>query len=114
MTAAVDALTRFADRRKLRAIYGAVIRSASRCGEVVIQARKTYVSLVTPRRTFARVQASTKTRVDLGLRLETAPRGRLQPSRIHATMPVQVTLASAKDVDAEVTRWLLQAFDQNC
>jgi hypothetical protein len=35
----------------------------------VVQARKTYVSLASKRRTFAVVQATTKNRVDLGLRL---------------------------------------------
>lgn len=35
---------------------------------------KTYVALVTPRRTFAAVQPTTKKRVDLGLRLAGAGR----------------------------------------
>ena len=39
-------------------------------GPVTVQARKTMVSLVSPRRTFAVVQATTKDRVDLGLRLD--------------------------------------------
>ncbi len=56
-------------------------------GGVIIQARKTFVSLVSPRKTFARVQATTKNRVGLGLRLEgQKPIGRLRPSRIHETM----------------------------
>jgi hypothetical protein len=103
----------YADRRELRPIYDAVVRSASRCGEVIIQARKTYVSLVSPRRTFARVQATTRTRVDVGLRLAAAPRGRLQPSRIHETMPVQVSLWSPKKVDEEFDSLLQRAFDEN-
>jgi hypothetical protein len=35
----------YSDRQSLRAIYDAVIRSASRCREVIVQARKTHVSL---------------------------------------------------------------------
>src|SRR4030095_4606777 len=46
----------YGDRPHLRPIYDAIIRAATRCGDIVIQARKTYVSLVSPRRTFARVQ----------------------------------------------------------
>src|SRR5262245_45735207 len=59
----------YADRPQLRPIFDAVISAAAGLGEVILQARKTYVSLVTPRRTFARAQATTKNRIDLGLRL---------------------------------------------
>ena len=103
----------YADRAHLRPIYDAIIGAAAGCGEVVIQARKTYVSLVAPRRTFARVQPM-KTRVDLGLRLEGCEAGgRLQPSRIHHTMRVQVPLTSSDEVDDEVERWLQCAYMEN-
>jgi hypothetical protein len=104
----------YADRPKLRPIYDAIVRAATRCGDVTIQARKTYVSLVSPRRTFARVQPTSRTRVDLGLRLEVPrPGRRLQPSTIHETMPLQVGLRAPKEVDAEVRHWLRQAYAQN-
>jgi hypothetical protein len=60
----------YADRLDLRQIYDAIIETAEKVGKVTIQARKTFVSLVSPRRTFARVQPTTRTRVDLGLRLD--------------------------------------------
>jgi hypothetical protein len=105
----------YADRPQLRPIYEAVIAAAAGLGEVVIQTRKTYVSLVAPRRTFARVQPTTKQRVDLGLRLERqSPSGRLQPSKLHESMPLQISLAAPDDVDSEVLGWLQQAYDQNC
>jgi len=86
----------------------------ARLGEVIIQARKTYVSLVSPRRTFARVQATTKNRVDLGLRLEgQKPVGRLAPSRIHETMQFQISLTAPGDFDSEALEWLQKAYDQN-
>jgi hypothetical protein len=104
----------YADRPNLRPIYDAIIRAATRCGDVIIQARKTYVSLVTPRRTFARIQPTTKTRVDLGLRLDgLGPVGRLQPSTIHETMRLQVSLTAPKQVDSDVQKWLRQAHAQN-
>ena len=105
----------YADRPQLRPIFDAVIDAAAGLGAVIIQTRKTYVSLVSPRRTFARVQPTTKNRVDLGLRLEgQKPGGRLQPSKIHETMPLQISLTTREEVDAEVLDWLQQAYDQNC
>lgn len=104
----------YSDRPHLRPIYDAIIQAAAGLGQVVVQARKTYVSLLTPRRTFARVQATTKSRVDLGLRLEGyEPGGRLQPSRIHQSMRLQISLASPDEVDPEVLHWLQRAYDQN-
>jgi hypothetical protein len=103
----------YVDRPQLRPIFDAIIDAAG-LGEVTIQARKTYVSLVTPRRTFARIQPTTKSRVDLALRLEGhQPGGRLQPSKIHETTPLQISLASIDDIDSEVLNWLQEAYDQN-
>src|SRR5436309_9677781 len=57
LTATADELIdgQYADRPHLRPIFDAVVKAAVGLGEVTIQARKTYVSLVSPRRTFARV-----------------------------------------------------------
>jgi hypothetical protein len=104
----------YADRPQLRPIYDAIILAASGLGEIIIQARKTFVSLVAPRRTFARIQPTTKSRVDLGLRLENQkPGGRLQPSRIHESMPLQVSLHSSDEVDTEVLGWLRRSYGEN-
>ena len=105
----------YTDRPRLRPIFDAIIAAAAGLGAVTIQTRKTYVSLVSPRRTFARVQPTTKTRVDLGLRLEKQkPGGRLQASKIHETMPLQISLTSSAEVDSEVLDWLQRAYEQNC
>jgi hypothetical protein len=105
----------YADRPHLRPIFDAVIDAAAGLGDATVQARKTYVSLVTPRRTFARVRPTTKDRVDLGLRLEgKKPGGRLRPSKIHETMQVQFGLSAREDVDSEVLELLQQAYDENC
>jgi Domain of unknown function (DUF5655) len=104
----------YADRPQLRPILNAILEAVESMGEVTVQARKTYVSLVSPKRTFARVQPTTKDRVDLALRLEGQKAGgRLKPSRIHETMPVQIGLNGLKDVDAEVLRWLRKAYEAN-
>ncbi len=104
----------YADRPQLRPIFDKIVQAISQYGEVILQTRKTYVSLVGPRRTFARIQPTTKTRVDLGLRLENQePGGRLQKSSIHPTMKLQIGLSSLEDVDDEVIDCLKKAYDEN-
>jgi hypothetical protein len=104
----------YADRPHLRPIYDTLIEVAMGLGDVIVQARQTFVSLVSPRRTFARIQPTTKLRVDLGLRLDgQAPAGRLQPSTIHETMRLQIGLTTPADVDAEVRGWLRKAYREN-
>jgi uncharacterized protein DUF5655 len=104
----------YEDRPHLRPILDAILDAAAGLGEVTIQARKTYVSLVSPRRTFARAQARTKNRVDLGLRLDgEKPGGRLQPSKIHETMRLQISFTTRDQVDSEALDWLQRAYDQN-
>jgi hypothetical protein len=116
MTASAEGLVdgQYADRPGLRPICDALIGVAANTGVVAIQARKTYVSLLTPRRTFARIQPTTRTRVDLGLRLrDRPPGGRLVPCNIHETMPLQVSLTAPEQVDAEVRDLLAQAYAAN-
>ena len=108
----VDA--QYADRPHLRPVFDALLAAAQALGPVTVQARKTYVSLLTPRRTFARIQPTTKDRLDLGLRLEgVQPGGRLQPSRIQETMRVQIGLSTLDDLDDEALAWLRRAYDEN-
>jgi hypothetical protein len=98
----------------LRPILDAIIEAADPLGPVVVQARKTYVSLVTPRRTFARVQALSGKRVDLGLRLDgETPGGRLRPSTIHETMTLKLSFAAPQDFDAEARDWMRKAYVRN-
>lgn len=116
MTATADALVdgQFADRPALRPVYDAVLAAALGLGDVTVQARKTYVSLVGPRRTFARVQPTTRARLDVGLRLDgVAPQGRLTSSRVHDSMPVGLSLERPEDLDEAALAWLQRAYDQN-
>jgi Domain of unknown function (DUF5655) len=103
----------YADAPELRAVYDAIVKAATRCGDLTIQARKTFVSLVSPRRTFARIQRGTG-RVNLGLRLDgQRPGGRLVPSKIHDTMRLQVSLTDVAEVDGELKGWLKRAYAQS-
>ena len=103
----------YADAPELRAVYDAIVTAATSCGDLTIQARKTFVSLVSPRRTFARIQRA-KGRVNLGLRLDgQRPVGRLVPSKIHDTMRLQIAVADVAEVDAQLQGWLKRAYAQN-
>jgi uncharacterized protein DUF5655 len=116
LTASADELIegQYADRPALRPIYEAIIGLLPALGEAAIQMRKTYVSLVTPRRTFARIQPTTRNRVDLALRLASQkPEGRLQRSSVHEQMKVQISFTAPEQVDDEVLGWLQKAYDEN-
>src|SRR5215831_1360346 len=104
----------YADRPQLRPILDAVLAALPALGPVTVQARGTYVSLVTPRRTFAVVQPTTKTRVDLGLRLAgVRPEGRLREAKNVGQATVRIPLSTPGDVDEEVLAWLRRAYEEN-
>lgn len=106
----------YADREALRPILDAVLAAAAGLGEVEVQARKTYATLLTPRRTFAAVRPATKTRVDLGLRLDgVAPGGRLLDGRNTAggSVNLRVALATVDDLDDEAIELLGRAYRTN-
>jgi len=41
------------------------------------------------------------------------PGGRLQKSKIHETMPLQISLTTVDEVDDEVLEWLQKAYDES-
>src|SRR5689334_24283020 len=95
----------YADRPELRPILDTVLALLPTLGPATVQARKTIVSLVSPRRTFAVVRATTKDRVDLGLRLDDAePGGRLQSAKGigGGGATVRIALRRPEDIDDEV------------
>jgi hypothetical protein len=112
---AEDLITgQYCDRPRLRPILDVVLAALPALGPVTVQARGTIVSLVTPRRTFAVVKATTKSRVDLGLRLDhTQPGGRLLPARDIGAATVRIPLTTPEQIDEEVLSWLQRAYDQN-
>ena len=104
----------YADRPQLRPVLDAVLATLSALGPVTVEARKTLVSLVTPRRTFAVIQATTRNRVDLGLRLDhERPGGRLLAARDLGAATVRIALTRREDVDADVLGWLRRAYQEN-
>lgn len=106
----------YADRPHLRPIFDAVIAAVSIFDGIGVQARKTYVALLSPRRTFGIVKASTKTRVDIGLRLpNVAPDARLLPAKSlgNETITVRIGLEKPEDLDTEAVAWLERAYEEN-
>ena len=92
----------------------AVLAALPALGQVTVQARKTMVSLVGPRRTFAVVQATTKNRVDLGLRLDNhKPGGRLLVARDIGAANLRIPLTGPGEFDEEALGWLRRAYDEN-
>jgi hypothetical protein len=104
----------YADRPQLRPILDAVLAALPPLGPVTVAARKTCVSFVSPRRTFAAAEATTKSRVDLGLRLDgVAPDGRVLAAKNLnvGSMNLRIALTGPGDVDDEVRGWLRRAYD---
>lgn len=103
----------YAKRPALRPVYDKLIATLEKIGDVEVQARKTYVSILTPRRTFARVQPS-KDRVLVALRLDgRRPGGLLERSKVHDSMPVQLSFASSREIDATAVAVLRDAYKEN-
>ena len=106
----------YADRPQLRPILDAVLALLPALGPATVQARKTIVSLVCPRRTFAVVRATTKDRVDLGLRLDDAePGGRLRSAKGigGGGATVRVALRRPEDIDDDVRGLMRRAYEEN-
>lgn len=101
------------DKAALRPIFDAIVAQVRSFGGDVEEApKKGYLSL---RRStqFATLHPSTKTRFDVGLKLKgVAAGGRLEAAGSwNAMMTHRVRVASAAEVDAELVRWLRQAYE---
>ena len=105
----------YASHPQLRPIADAILGWASATEGVEIQMRKGYVSLHSPRRKFAQVTRTSKTAVDVALRLDAPAEGRIETVRTRADDPFtrKVRLTSADQVDDELLDILVAALEQN-
>jgi predicted transport protein len=106
----------YADRLQLRPVCDRLLEIAAGVGAVTIQTRKTYIALVGPRRTFAQIVPTTKTRVDLGLRLDGEnPHGRLLDAKNlgNRSCSVRIPLTAVDQIDDDVATELQRAYDAN-
>lgn len=85
-------------------------------GDVEFSYKKTYISLRTPKKQFALLQPSTKTRVDVGLNLKgVEPEGIVEAAGSwNAMVSHRVKLTEIAQVDASLASWLQKAYDANC
>jgi len=106
----------YEDRPQLRPILDAVLAAVSGFDGVSVQARKTYVSLVSPRRTFGVVKATTRSRVDLGLRLPgLSPQGCLVDAKSlgNENINLRIPLSAMDNLDEQALSWLRRAYEEN-
>jgi Domain of unknown function (DUF5655) len=99
-------------KEALRPIYERVAEVIAELEDVEVGPRGTYVSFGRPKQ-FALVQPSTKTRVDLGLRLPGVPAtDRLLDAGSFGSGSIthKVALTSPDNVDGEVDGWLREAY----
>ena len=103
----------YSGKESLRPIYDALVAAIRDFGtDVELAPKKAYVSLRRAKQ-FGLVQPSTKTRVDVGIKLpDTEPAGRLEASgSFNAMVSHRVRVSSADEVDAELVGWLKSAYD---
>jgi predicted transport protein len=101
------------DKAALRPIFDSLITKVRAFGPDIEESpKKGYLSL--RRKTqFATLHPSTKTRFDVGLKLKgVAAAGRLEAAGSwNGMVSHRVRLESVKDVDAELVKWLKQAYE---
>lgn len=97
----------------LKPIYDKLLRVVQGFGsDVHVSPKKAYVSLRRNKQ-FAIFQPSIATRMDVGINLKgVKPTGRLEASgSFNSMVSHRVRVANVKEVDAELTKWLRQAYD---
>ena len=97
----------------LRPLYEQLIETVQKFGaDVEIAPKKTYVSLRRSKQ-FGLIQPSTADRIDIGLNLKgVEPKGRLEASgSFNAMVSHRVRLGKGDKVDADLKKWLRQAYD---
>lgn len=105
----------YAGHPALRPIADAFLAWAAETEGVEIQLRKGYVSLHSPRRKFAQVTRANNTSVDVTLRLDAPPAGRLTAVKVRPGdfFDRKVRLTSVEEVDDDVLDFLAKALHQN-
>lgn len=85
-------------------------------GDVEFAYKNTYISLRTPKKQFALLQPSTKTRVDVGLNLKgVPPEGSIEAAGSWNGMVThRVKLTEVSQIDENLAVWIQKAYDANC
>ena len=102
-------------KEQLKPIYELLVEQISGMGEEIEFVPKRASVSVKTKKQFALIQPSTKTRIDLGLKLRNKPIGeRLQGSGPFGSMCThRVQLFSIDDVDEELLEWIREAYAES-
>ena len=101
-------------KENLRPIYNRLIKEISKLGsDIEIAPKKAAVSL-RRKRQFVLIQPSTKTRIDLGLKLnDVENKGKLEESGPFGTMCThRIKITGLNDIDKEVLGWIKEAYER--
>ena len=101
-------------KESLKVIYKQLIDTVSKFGtDVIITPKKVSVSIIRKKQ-FALIKPASKTRIDLGLKLPGKElTARLENSEPFGTMCThRVKVSSLKDIDYELKRWLVEAYEK--
>ncbi len=101
-------------KEHLKPIFDLLCKAITRLGSDVETAPKKSAVSMRVKRQFALIQPTTKKRVDLGLKFnDKAHEGRLETSGPFGSMCThRVQLTDVKQVDAELLRWIEQAYEE--
>ncbi len=97
-----------------RSTYETLLTRISKFGkDIQVSPAKAYLSLVRNEKKFAVLQPATRDRFDIGLKLKgMKPAGRLEAAGSwNSLVTHRVKITDQKQIDAEVLRWLKQAYD---
>jgi predicted transport protein len=100
------------DKAALKPIYDTLLATIRKFGkDVEVAPKKAYVSLRRNKQ-FAIIQPSTKTRIDVGLNLKgVKPAGKLEKAgSLGGMVSHRVRVETKKDVDAQLKKWLKDAY----
>ncbi len=100
-------------KESLRPLYEKLLAVVTKFGnDITVTPKKTSVSIIRKRQ-FALIQAATKTRIDLGLKIKDKPfEGRLENSGPFGSMCThRVKISELTDINNELIGWLKEAYD---
>lgn len=102
-------------KEELKPIYDLLVKKIKTIGDgIEIVPKKANISIKTKKQ-FALIQPSTKTRIDIGLKLRDKPTNeRLKNSGIFGAMCThRVEVFTKEDIDQELLDWLKEAYEQS-
>lgn len=107
-------IDQYKGKENLKPIYEKLLKEISKLGEDIEVAPKKAAVSFRRKRQFALVQPTTKTRIDLGLKIKDKENGgRLESSGPFGTMCThRVRLENQKEVDKEVLAWIKEAYEK--